>query len=108
MKHQPVSFSKKPPLPRSVWILSFVSFLADVSGEMMYPLLPLFTHQRTGSSKTQFGAMEGAAILIVSLMSAYAGFRSDRKGKGGRRVRWIRLGYGLPVIGKAIVALATI
>ena len=52
--------------------------------------------------------MEGAAILIVSLMSAYAGFRSDRKGKGGGRVRWIRLGYGLPVIGKAIVALATV
>ena len=39
-------------------------------------------------------------------MSAFAGFRSDRKGKGGGRVRWIRIGYGLPVIGKAIVALA--
>ena len=108
MKHLPVSFSKKPPLPRSVWILSFVSFMADVSGEMMYPLLPLFLISVLGSSKTQLGAMEGAAILIVSLMSAYAGFRSDRKGKGGGRVRWIRLGYGLPVIGKAIVALATI
>ena len=107
MKHLPVSLPKKPPLPRSVWILSFVSFLADVSGEMMYPLLPLFLVSVLGSSKTQLGAMEGAAILIVSLMSAYAGFRSDRKGKGGGRVRWIRLGYGLPVIGKAIVALAT-
>ena len=105
MKHLLVSLPKKPPLPRSVWILSFVSFLADVSGEMMYPLLPLFLISVLGSSKTQLGAMEGAAILIVSLMSAYAGFRSDRKGKGGGRVRWIRLGYGLPVIGKAIVAL---
>ncbi len=103
-----MSRPKKPPLPRSVWILSFVSFLADVSGEMMYPLLPLFLISVLGSSKTQLGAMEGAAILIVSLMSAFAGIRSDRKGKSGGRVRWIRLGYGLPVIGKAIVALATI
>lgn len=99
---------KKRPLPRSVWILSFVSFLADVSGEMMYPLLPLFLIGVLGSSKTQLGAMEGVAILIVSLMSAYAGIRSDRKGKGGGRVRWIRIGYGLPVLGKAIVALATV
>lgn len=103
-----MSLPKKPPLPRSVWILSFVSFLADVSGEMMYPLLPLFLISVLGSSKTQLGAMEGAAILVVSLMSAFAGFRSDRKGKGGGRVRWIRLGYGLPVIGKAIVATAQI
>ena len=74
----------------------------------MYPLLPLFLISVLGSSKTQLGAMEGAAILIVSLMSAFAGIRSDRRGKNGGRVRWIRLGYGLPVIGKAIVALATI
>ncbi len=99
---------KKRPLPRSVWILSFVSFLADISGEMMYPLLPLFLIGVLGSSKTQLGAMEGVAVLIVSLMSAYAGIRSDRKGKGGGRVRWIRIGYGLPVLGKAIVALATV
>lgn len=74
----------------------------------MYPLLPLFLIGVLGSSKTQLGAMEGVAILIVSLMSAYAGIRSDRKGKGGGRVRWIRIGYGLPVLGKAIVALATV
>jgi len=103
-----VSPLKKRPLPRSVWILSFVSFLADISGEMMYPLLPLFLIGVLGSSKTQLGAMEGVAVLIVSLMSAYAGIRSDRKGKGGGRVRWIRIGYGLPVLGKAIVALATV
>lgn len=74
----------------------------------MYPLLPLFLIGVLGSSKTQLGAMEGVAILIVSLMSAYAGIRSDRKGKGGGRVRWIRIGYGLPVLGKAIVALASV
>ncbi len=95
-------------LPRPVWILSLVSFFADVSSEMVYPLLPLFVISVLGSSKTQLGAMEGAAVLIVALMSAVAGIRSDRKGKRGGRVAWIRWGYGLPVIGKAIISIATV
>ena len=75
---------------------------------MVYPLLPLFMISVLGTSKTQLGAMEGSAVLIVALMSAVAGIRSDgNRGKGGR-VKWIRWGYGLPVIGKAIIALATI
>ena len=72
------------PLPRSVWILSWVSFFADVSSEMVYPILPLFMVQVLGSSKSQLGAMEGGAVLLVALMSAYAGFRSDRKGPGAK------------------------
>ena len=95
------------PLPRSVWILSWVSFFADVSSEMVYPILPLFMVQVLGSSKSHLGLMEGGAVLLVALMSAYAGFRSDRKGPGGGRVKWIRIGYGMPVLGKAIMALAT-
>ncbi len=93
-------------LPRSVWVLGIVSFLADVSGEMVYPLLPLFVVNTLGASKGQLGAMEGGAALVVALMSAYAGIMSDRKGVGGGRVVWIRWGYGLPVIGKSIIALA--
>ena len=109
--HEATSSSSGPkdvPLPRSVWILSLVSFFADVSSEMVYPLLPLFLVTVLGSSKTQLGAIEGAAVLIVALMSAYAGFRSDGKGGRKRRVPWIRWGYGLPVLGKAIIAVATI
>jgi MFS family permease len=94
------------PLPRAVWLLSWVSFFADVSGEMIYPLLPLYLVNVLGSNKTELGGIEGASVLVVSLMSAYAGFRSDRKGKGGGRVPWIRWGYGLPVIGKSVIAMA--
>lgn len=94
-------------LPRQVWILSWVSFFADISSEMAYPLLPLFLVQVLGSSKTQLGAIEGGAVLMVALMSAYAGFRSDRM-TGAGRVPWIRWGYGLPVIGKAIIAAANV
>lgn len=97
----PVSSAR---LPKSVWLLSWVSFFADISSEMIYPLLPLFVVGVIGSSKTELGIMEGMAVLIVAIMTAFAGFRSDRN---GRRVPWIRWGYGLPIIGKSIIALAT-
>jgi MFS family permease len=92
------------PLPRSVWLLSWVSFFADVSSEMVYPLLPLFLVGVLGSSKVQLGVIEGAAVLLVAALSAYTGFRSDAR---GRRLPWIRWGYGLPILGKATIALAT-
>lgn len=103
----PETHTNSAPLPRSVWVLSLISFFADVSSEMVYPILPLFMVQVLGSSKSELGLMEGAAVLLVALMSAYAGFRSDRKGPGGGRVKWIRIGYGMPVLGKALIAVAT-
>lgn len=105
--HADTSSNSPAPLPRSVWVLSLISFFADVSSEMVYPILPLFMVQVLGSSKSELGLMEGAAVLLVALMSAYAGFRSDRKGPGGGRVKWIRIGYGMPVLGKALIAVAT-
>lgn len=92
------------PLPRSLWVLSGVSFFADVSSEMIYPVLPLFLVGVLHASKTSVGAIEGTAVLIVAVMSAVAGVTSDRI---GRRVPWIRVGYGLPVVGKAIIAVST-
>lgn len=75
---------------------------------MIYPLLPLFLVNVLGSSKMQLGAMEGGAALLVALMSGIAGIRSDRGGMAARRAPWIRWGYGLPVLGKAIIAMAVV
>jgi hypothetical protein len=99
--------ASRKPLPKSIWILSFISFFADISSEMMVPLLPLFLVGALGATQIQLGIMEGAAVLIVSLMSAYAGFRSDRRGIKGGRVRWLNWGYGLPVLGKSIIAVVS-
>ena len=61
---------KSRRLPATVWLLSWVSLLADISGEMMYPLLPLFLVSVLGASKVQIGVIEGLALLMVALMSA--------------------------------------
>jgi len=92
------------PLPRSVWLLGGVSFFADVSSEMIYPLLPLFIVAVLGASATSMGWIEGSAQAVVALLTAYAGARSDRY---RRRLPWVRWGYGLPVAGKSILAVAT-
>ena len=94
-------------LPANVWLLCFVSFFADISSEMMYPLLPLFVIGVLGANEIQLGAMEGAAVLLVSLMSAYAGIRSDRSASTAGRTRWLHWGYGLPVLGKTLIAFAS-
>lgn len=94
-------------LPANVWLLCFVSFFADISSEMMYPLLPLFVVGVLGGNEIQLGAMEGAAVLLVSLMSAYAGIQSDRTKTRTSRTQWLHWGYGLPLIGKTIIAFAS-
>ena len=107
MTNEIQSQNKSRRLPAAVWLLSWVSLLADISGEMMFPLLPLFLVGVLKVSAVELGAIEGLALLVVALMSAYAGFRSDRRGaKGGGRVPWIRWGYGLPVLGKSLIAIA--
>jgi len=87
-----------------VWLLGGVSFFADISSEMIYPLLPVFVVAVLGASATELGWIEGLAQAVVALVAAYAGIRSDRR---RRRLPWVRWGYGLPVAGKAVLALAT-
>ncbi|HEU4731477.1 MAG TPA: MFS transporter [Kofleriaceae bacterium] len=94
----------RDPIPRPVWLLGGVSFFADVSSEMIYPLLPLFIVAVLGASATSMGWIEGTAQAVVALITAYAGTRSDRY---RRRLPWVRWGYGLPVLGKSILAVAT-
>jgi MFS family permease len=96
----------RQPLPRSVWILSWVSFFADVSSEIVYPILPFLAVGAIGLTRTQLGIIEGLAVLLVSLIAAYSGVRSDWK-SGLNRLFWIRIGYGLPIAGKLLISVAT-
>jgi MFS family permease len=100
-----VAAGGRPPLPREGVVLGWVSFFADVSGEMVYPLLPLFVVGALGGSTVALGWVEAAATGSVAVLTALAGWRSDRIRK---RVPYVRIGYGLPVIGKAVLASATV
>lgn len=90
------------PLPRTIIILGWISFFGDIGSEMAYPVMPLFLAGTLAAPKVVLGLMEGLAQLVISLSTAWAGIRSDT----GGRVGYIRIGYALPSLGRAIIALA--
>jgi MFS family permease len=94
----------RPRLPRTVWVLGFVSLLMDLSSEIYHALLPLFITVTLGASAAVLGAIDGIAEATASFAKLAAGRLSDRN---QRRKPWILLGYGLAAVTKPLFALAT-
>ncbi len=91
-------------IPPEVRTLSWVSFFADVSSEMIYPAIPLFVVGVLMAPARVLGVIEGVAEGLVSVMKGWAGWHSD---KMGRRLPYVHWGYGLAAIGKPLMGLAT-
>ncbi|OIN98788.1 MAG: MFS transporter [Desulfovibrionaceae bacterium CG1_02_65_16] len=90
-------------LPKQVRRLGWISFFTDIASEMVYPVAPLFLTAVLGAPVAVLGLIEGVAEALVSLMNGLSGWRSDNVGK---RVPFIRLGYGLAALSKPLMALA--
>lgn len=89
---------------RNVFALGTVSFLTDLSTEMIYPLLPAFLSTVLGAPGVVLGAIEGAAESVASLLKLMSGYYSDRlRGRKGL----VFAGYLLSSTAKPLVALAT-
>ena len=90
-------------MPRSVWVLGFVSLLMDVSSEMIQALLPVWMVVGLGASTLAVGLIEGIAEATASIVKVFSGVVSDRLGE---RKRLAVLGYGLAAATKPIFPLA--
>lgn len=88
---------------RNVVLLSVVSFFADLAGEMLYPLVPIFLTTVLGAPPAIAGLVEGVAEATASTLRAFSGWLSDRV---GRRKPLIMLGYGLAAVAKPLFAVA--
>ena len=86
---------------RTVWILSFVSLLADVASEMLYPIIPIYLKE-IGFSVFLIGILEGVANFTAGLTKGYFGKLSDEK---GYRLPFIKTGYFLSAISKPMMAV---
>lgn len=93
----------RPALPRSVWVLGFVSLFMDLSSEIVHALLPLFITVTLGASVTVLGAIDGVAEATASFAKLAGGRLSDKQQK---RKPWILAGYGLAAVAKPLFALA--
>jgi MFS family permease len=93
----------RPALGRNVLALTLVSFLTDVSSEMIYPLLPIFLTSVLGASASFVGAIEGAAETTSSILKLVSGWWSDRV---QRRKPLVVFGYALASAMRPLVAFA--
>jgi MFS family permease len=94
----------RPTLGRNVLALSAVSFLTDVSSEMIYPLLPVFLTTVLGANASFIGAIEGAAESTAALLKLASGWWSDRV---RRRKPLVVAGYGIATLMRPLVAIAS-
>lgn len=89
---------------KTVFVLGIVSFLTDISSEMLVPILPLFLTFVLGASGEVLGLIEGTAEAIAQIMRVWAGYLADRF---GRPKLLTSMGYGLSAISKPFLIIAS-
>ena len=90
-------------LDKNVVILGWVSFLTDISSEMLYPIIPIFLTSVLGASMAIVGFIEGIAESTASILKIFSGYWSD---KISRRRPFVFAGYGLSSIAKPLLGLS--
>ncbi len=91
-------------LPRTVWLLGWVSLFMDMSSELIHAVLPVYMTRVLGLSIVVVGLVEGLAEATASVLKAFSGALSDHLGK--RKLLAV-LGYGLSAATKPLFPLAS-
>lgn len=84
--------------------LGLVSFLTDLSSEMIFSVFAIFFTTIAGASAAMLGVVEGCADLSASSLNYVAGWLSDRSGK--RKV-FTLAGYGFSTLAKVILLISS-
>ena len=88
----------------NILFLGLVSFFADISAEMVYPIIPLYLTSTFGATPALVGLIEGIAESLASLLKVFSGYISDRSQK---KKRLAFIGYMTGLIYKITLLLAT-
>jgi MFS family permease len=83
--------------------LGLVSFLTDVSSEMIFSVFAIFFTTIAGASSALLGLVEGFADFSASSLDYVAGWLSDKTGK---RKAFALAGYGFSTVAKVILLVA--
>jgi len=86
----------------TVLALGVVSFLTDLSSEMIYPLLPVFLATVLGAGAFAIGLIEGVAETTASVFKIISGYLTDRTGTRRPYVVW---GYTLSSTARPLIGL---
>lgn len=88
----------------NVLILSVVSFLNDLSSEMIMPILPMFLTSLGGRAEV-IGLVGGLRDSISNILKVFCGYWSDKTGK---RKIFVYLGYFISTIFKLLLAVSKV
>jgi MFS family permease len=83
--------------------LGLVSFLTDVSSEMIFSVFAIFFTAIAGASSALLGLVEGFADFSASSLDYLAGWSSDKIGK---RKAFALVGYGFSTVAKIMLLIA--
>jgi MFS family permease len=92
-------------LSRNTFLLAAASLFADISTEMLYPVLPVFLTETLKASGSIVGLVDGFAQAAQNIVQGFSGALSD---KLQRRKPVAVFGYLLAAIAKPLMGLATV
>ena len=92
-------------LSSNTFLLALASLFADISTEMLYPVLPIFLTQILNASGSVVGLVEGIAGATQNIVQGLSGFLSDRL---QRRKSIALAGYFLAAIAKPLIGFSTV
>jgi MFS family permease len=92
-------------LTKNTFLLTFTSLFADISTEMLYPILPIFLTQYLGVGGGVIGLIEGVANATQNIEQGFAGWLSDKIHK---RKSLAVLGYSLAAISKPFIGISRV
>jgi len=92
-------------LSRNTFLLAFASLFADISTEMLYPVLPVFLTQTLKASGSIVGIVEGFAQATQNIVQGFSGTLSDKLQK---RKAIALAGYLVAAIAKPLMGLSTV
>ena len=92
-------------LSRNTLLLALASLFADISTEMLYPVLPVFLTQALKASGSIVGLIDGFAQATQNIVQGFSGTLADRLQK---RKAVALVGYFLAALGKPLMGLSTV
>jgi sugar phosphate permease len=92
-------------LSRNTLLLALASLFADVSTEMLYPVLPVFLTQTLNASGSIVGLVDGFAQATQNIVQGFSGTLSD---KSQNRKAIAFAGFVVAAIAKPLMGLSTI
>jgi MFS family permease len=92
-------------LSRNTFLLAFASLFADISAEMLYPVLPVFLTLTLKATGSIVGLVDGFAQATQNIVQGFSGALSDKLQK---RKPVALAGYLLAAVAKPLMGVSTV